>query len=119
MPTYLEEFAFFKDSLVIKTSQEALLGQRTPEDLAKEWADYLTKAQQKFLAAQSTKPSPGRLGDGSRRLRARGGELPQRVRHGRRGRDGSRSRTPLTARPPPRAARLAVRSSRISIPRRR
>ncbi|HEX9449615.1 MAG TPA: sugar ABC transporter substrate-binding protein [Dongiaceae bacterium] len=50
MPTYLQEFAFFKDSLVIKTSQEALLGDLTPEDLAKQWADYLTKAQQKFLA---------------------------------------------------------------------
>jgi multiple sugar transport system substrate-binding protein len=49
MPTYLEEFAFFKDSLVIKTSQQALLGDITPEDLAKQWADYLTKAQQKFL----------------------------------------------------------------------
>jgi len=49
MPTHLEEFAFFKDSLVIKTSQEALLGDRTPEDVAKEWADYMTKAQQKHL----------------------------------------------------------------------
>ena len=50
MPTHLEEFAFFKDSLVIKTSQEALLGDISPEDLANQWADYLTKAQQKFLA---------------------------------------------------------------------
>jgi len=50
MPTYLQEFAFFKDSLVIKTSQEALLGDLTPEDLAKQWADYMTKAQQKYLA---------------------------------------------------------------------
>ncbi len=50
MPTYLEEFAYFKDSLVIKTSQEALLGDITPKDLAKQWADYLTKAQQKFIA---------------------------------------------------------------------
>jgi len=50
MPTYLEEFAFFKDSLVIKTSQEALLGDITAADLANQWADYLTKAQQKFLA---------------------------------------------------------------------
>jgi multiple sugar transport system substrate-binding protein len=49
MPTYLEEFAYFKDSLVIKTSQEALLGDRTPDDMAKEWADYMTKAQQKFM----------------------------------------------------------------------
>lgn len=50
MPTYLEEFAFFKDSLVIKTSQQALLGEITPEDLAKQWADYMTAAQQKYLA---------------------------------------------------------------------
>lgn len=52
MPTYLQEFAFFKDSLVIKTSQEALLGDITPEDLAKQWADYMTKAQQKFLQSK-------------------------------------------------------------------
>ena len=50
MPTYLEEFAFFADSLVDQTSQQALLGELTPEELADEWADYLTKAQQKFLA---------------------------------------------------------------------
>ncbi|GAB1583640.1 ABC transporter substrate-binding protein [Phyllobacterium phragmitis] len=50
MPTHLEEFAFFKDSLVIKTSQQALLGEIAPEDLAKEWADYMTAAQKKFLA---------------------------------------------------------------------
>ena len=52
MPTHLEEFAFFKDSLVINTSQKALLGEITPEDLAKQWADYMTAAQQKFLAAK-------------------------------------------------------------------
>ncbi len=50
MPTYLEEFAFFKDSLVIKTSQQALLGEITPEELAKQWADYMTAAQQKWMA---------------------------------------------------------------------
>ena len=50
MPTYLEEFAYFKDSLAIQTSQEALLGDITPEELAAKWADYMTKAQQKFLA---------------------------------------------------------------------
>lgn len=44
--------AFFKDLLVIKTSQEALLGDITPEDLAKQWADYMTKAQQKFLTSK-------------------------------------------------------------------
>jgi len=50
MPTYLEEFAFFKDSLAISTSQEALLGDLTVEELANQWADYLTKAQKKHLA---------------------------------------------------------------------
>lgn len=50
MPTYLEEFAFFKDAMASRTSQEALLGKRTPEDLTKEWGDYLTAAQKKFLA---------------------------------------------------------------------
>lgn len=50
MPTYLEEFAFFKDSMVIKTGQQALLGEITPEDLATQWADYMTAAQQKYMA---------------------------------------------------------------------
>ncbi|MBP1849431.1 ABC transporter substrate-binding protein [Rhizobium halophytocola] len=52
MPTYLEEFAYFKDSLVIKTSQQALLGDITPKELADQWADYMTKAQQKYLASK-------------------------------------------------------------------
>jgi multiple sugar transport system substrate-binding protein len=50
MPTHLEEFAYFQGALVPKTSQQALLGAISPEDLAKQWAEYLTKAQQKFLA---------------------------------------------------------------------
>ncbi|MBO3762323.1 sugar ABC transporter substrate-binding protein [Ciceribacter sp. L1K22] len=52
MPTHLEEFAFFKDSLVIKTSQQALLGDITPQELADQWAAYLTEAQKKHLAKQ-------------------------------------------------------------------
>ncbi|MDI7861996.1 sugar ABC transporter substrate-binding protein [Rhizobiaceae bacterium n13] len=52
MPTYLEEFAYFKDSLAIKTTQEALLGDITPEELANQWAGYLTAAQQKYLASK-------------------------------------------------------------------
>ena len=52
MPTHLEEFAYFKDSLVIKTSQQALLGEISPDDLAKQWADYMTAAQQKYLASK-------------------------------------------------------------------
>ena len=36
--------------MAIKTSQQALLGDISAKDLADQWADYLTKAQQKFLA---------------------------------------------------------------------
>lgn len=46
MPTNLEEFAFFADSLVPRTSQELLLGRRTAEDVAGEWAAYLTEANE-------------------------------------------------------------------------
>ena len=52
MPTYLPEFAYFADSIVVKTGQQALLGQLSPQDLAKQWADYLTPAQKKYLAAK-------------------------------------------------------------------
>jgi multiple sugar transport system substrate-binding protein len=34
---------------VVKTSQQALLGQISPEDMNKQWAAYLTKAKQKEL----------------------------------------------------------------------
>jgi multiple sugar transport system substrate-binding protein len=50
MPTYLEEFGYFADVIVVQTGQEALLGQRSAEEVAGEWADYLTAAQQKWLA---------------------------------------------------------------------
>ena len=50
MPTYLQEFAFFADSIVVKTSQQALLGQITPGAMAADWAKYLTTAEQKYLA---------------------------------------------------------------------
>jgi multiple sugar transport system substrate-binding protein len=52
MPTHLQEFAVFKDSMAIKTSQQALLGEITPDALADTWANYLTKAQKKFLSAK-------------------------------------------------------------------
>jgi multiple sugar transport system substrate-binding protein len=52
MPTYLEEFGYFADVLVVQSGQEALLGERTAEDVATEWADYLTAAQKKWLSAQ-------------------------------------------------------------------
>ena len=52
MPTYLEEFGYFADSIVPKSSQEALLGRKSAEQVGKEWSDYLTKAQKKYLATQ-------------------------------------------------------------------
>jgi multiple sugar transport system substrate-binding protein len=52
MPTNLPGFAFFADSLVVKTSQQALLGQLSPADMNKQWAAYLTKAKQKQLSGK-------------------------------------------------------------------
>jgi multiple sugar transport system substrate-binding protein len=45
MPTNLPGFAYFADSLVVKTGQQALLGQISPEEMNKQWASYLTKAK--------------------------------------------------------------------------
>ncbi len=52
MPTYLEEFAYFADVMAVQGGQELLLGERTAEDVANEWAIYLGDAQKKWLAAQ-------------------------------------------------------------------
>ncbi|NJO38461.1 MAG: sugar ABC transporter substrate-binding protein [Rhizobiales bacterium] len=52
MPTYLEEFAYFADVMAVQGGQELLLGERTAEDVANEWAAYFTDAQKKWLAAQ-------------------------------------------------------------------
>ncbi|MGP1395155.1 MAG: ABC transporter substrate-binding protein [Inquilinaceae bacterium] len=52
VPAHLEELGYFFDNLSIQTAQEALLGQRTAEDVTAEWAAYLTEAQQKWMAEQ-------------------------------------------------------------------
>lgn len=52
MPTYLEQFGYFADSIVLESSQEALLGQRTAQDIADEWAAFLTDEYAKWQAAQ-------------------------------------------------------------------
>ena len=51
-PVHLNELGYFFDVLSIKTAQQALLGQRTAEDVTGEWAKYLTDAQKKWLAKQ-------------------------------------------------------------------
>ncbi len=50
MPTYLPGFAYFADSVAVKTSQQALLGQITPEAMNTQWVDVLTKAKKKEMA---------------------------------------------------------------------
>lgn len=52
MPTYLEQWGYFGSTLVLETSQEALLGQRSAQDLADEWAEFLTEEHSKWKAAQ-------------------------------------------------------------------
>jgi len=52
MPTYLPGFAYFADSLVVRTGQQALLGEISPADVNRQWAAYLTKARQKQARAQ-------------------------------------------------------------------
>jgi multiple sugar transport system substrate-binding protein len=49
MPTYLPGFGYFADSIAVKSSQQALLGQITPEAMNKQWAGVLTKDKQKAM----------------------------------------------------------------------
>ena len=52
MPTFLEGFGYFADSIALESSQEALLGQRSAQELADEWAAFLTDEYAKWKAAQ-------------------------------------------------------------------
>jgi len=52
MPTYLEKFGFFADSIALDSSQQALLGERSAQDIADEWADFLTKEYAAWKAKQ-------------------------------------------------------------------
>ena len=40
----------FYDNIAVKGFQQVLLGQRTAEDVAEEWAKYLTEQQQAWIA---------------------------------------------------------------------
>ena len=50
VPSQLENLGNFYDNIAPKTYQQALLGQRTAQDVATEWATYLTGEQQAYLA---------------------------------------------------------------------
>lgn len=52
MPTYLEQWGYFASTVVLETSQEALLGQRSAQELADEWAALLTEEYAKWKAKQ-------------------------------------------------------------------
>lgn len=52
MPTYLEQWGYFASSVLLETSQEALLGQRTAQDVADEWAELLTDEYANWQANQ-------------------------------------------------------------------
>ena len=49
VPSQLENFGNFYDNIAIKTFQQALLGQRTAQSVADEWASYLTGEQQAYM----------------------------------------------------------------------
>ena len=49
-PTHLENLGNFVDQVAIKNFQEVLLGQKTAKDVADQWAAFLTKEQQDWLA---------------------------------------------------------------------
>lgn len=51
MPTYLKEWAFFAGSTVPETSQKALLGSISVNDMATQWGGIMTKAQKSWMAA--------------------------------------------------------------------
>lgn len=52
MPTFLEEWGFFASTILLETSQEALLDQRSAQDLADEWAEFLNEAYADWQADQ-------------------------------------------------------------------
>ena len=50
-PTHLENLGNFVDQIAIKDFQEVLLGKRAAKEVADEWAAFLTKEQQDWMAA--------------------------------------------------------------------
>jgi multiple sugar transport system substrate-binding protein len=52
MPTYLEQFGYFADSIALESSQEALLGQISAQEVADKWADFLTNEYSRWKEAQ-------------------------------------------------------------------
>ena len=51
-PAYLPELGEFFDVIAVETSQAALLGQMSADELGQEWDEFLTDAQQRWMAEQ-------------------------------------------------------------------
>ena len=51
VPAQLEKLGYFYDVVSIPTTQQLLLGRRTPQDVADQWAKFLTEQQKAYLAA--------------------------------------------------------------------
>ncbi len=49
-PSHLEKLGYLFDVVSVETSQKALLGQMTAQEVADQWAKYLTDAQKEWLA---------------------------------------------------------------------
>ncbi|MBN8630808.1 MAG: sugar ABC transporter substrate-binding protein [Rhodobacterales bacterium] len=52
MPTYLEQWGYFTSTILKDTAQEALLGQKSAQELADEWAVFLTDEYTAWKAKQ-------------------------------------------------------------------
>ena len=52
MPTYLEKFGELASVIAVETSQDAMLGNRTAQELADGWAKILTDEYAKWKAKQ-------------------------------------------------------------------
>ncbi len=52
MPTYLEQWGYFTSTILKDTAQEALLGQKTAQELGDEWAAFLTDEYTAWQAKQ-------------------------------------------------------------------
>lgn len=52
MPTYLEQWGYFTSTVLKDSAQEALLGQKSAQELADQWAEFLTAEYASWKAKQ-------------------------------------------------------------------
>lgn len=52
LPSYLEGFGYFASTLALESSQQALLGEISAQELADKWAEFLTAEYAKWKAKQ-------------------------------------------------------------------